>query len=128
MTATRIFLVRHGATQLSAEDAFAGETDVPLSDIGREQLHKLAHRLSGEPIKAVYASPLGRTMETARILAKPHDTPVLPREGLREISHGHWEGRTRAQVEKDFPVEYARWEADPYSFAPNGGDEAAHLG
>jgi len=122
MTATRIFLVRHGATQLSAEDAFAGETDVPLSDIGREQLHKLAHRLSGEPIEAVYASPLGRTMETARILAKPHDKPILPREGLREISHGHWEGRTRAQVEKDFPVEYARWEADPYTFAPSGGE------
>ena len=122
MTATRIFLVRHGATELSAEDRFAGETDVPLSDIGRDQLHKLAHRLSGEPIEAVYASPLGRTMETARILAKPHDKPVQPKEGLREISHGRWEGKTRAQVERDYPEEYARWEADPYSFAPLEGE------
>ena len=64
MTATRVYLVRHGATPLTAEDAFAGETDVPLSDAGREQLRKLAVRLSGEPITAVYASPLGRTMET----------------------------------------------------------------
>jgi len=122
MTATRIFLVRHGATQLSAEDAFAGETDVPLSDTGRGQLKKLAARLSGEPIAAFYASPLGRTMESARILAEPHGKPVTAREGLREISHGHWEGKTRASVEKDHPREYALWEADPFSFAPPEGE------
>jgi probable phosphoglycerate mutase len=122
MTATRIFLVRHGATVLSAEDAFAGDTDVPLSDIGREQLRKLARRLATEPLAAVYASPLGRTMETARILAEPHGKPVTPKDGLREISHGHWEGKTRAAVEKEFPEEYARWESDPYSFSPSGGE------
>jgi probable phosphoglycerate mutase len=122
MTATRIFLVRHGATELSAEDAFAGETDVPLSDIGRDQLRNLAARLAGEPIAAFYASPLGRTMETARILAAPHGKPVTPKEGLREISHGHWEGKTRATVEKEHPKEYALWEADPFSFAPPGGE------
>jgi broad specificity phosphatase PhoE len=123
MSATRIFLVRHGATQLSAEDAFAGGgTDVPLSDIGRSQLETLAVRLAGEPIAAVYASPLGRTMETARILAAPHRLPVTPKDGLREISHGHWEGQTRAAVEKEYPKEYALWESDPYSFAPPEGE------
>jgi probable phosphoglycerate mutase len=122
MTATRIYLVRHGATELSAEDRFAGETDVALSDIGREQLRKLADRLSGEPIAAAYASPLGRTMESARILAAPHRLPVTPKEGLREISHGHWEGKMRAAVEKEYPREYARWEADPFSFAPPEGE------
>jgi probable phosphoglycerate mutase len=122
MTATRIFLVRHGATELSAEDRFAGETDVALSEVGREQLSKLARRLAGEPIAAVYASPLGRTIETARILAKPHGLPVTPKEGLREISHGRWEGKTRASVEKEFPQEYALWQQDPFSFAPEGGE------
>ncbi|HEY2796779.1 MAG TPA: histidine phosphatase family protein [Thermoanaerobaculia bacterium] len=122
MSATRVYLVRHGATELSAEDRFAGETDVALSDIGREQLHKLARRLAGEPIAAVYASPLGRTMESGRILAEPHGKPVTPVDGLREISHGRWEGKRRADVEKEFPEEYARWESDPYSFAPTGGE------
>jgi probable phosphoglycerate mutase len=122
MTATRVYLVRHGATELSAEDYFAGETDVPLSDIGRAQLAKLARRLAGEPIAAFYASPLGRTMESARILAEPHGKPVTPREGLREVSHGRWEGKTRSEVEKDYPQEYGLWERDPYSFAPSGGE------
>jgi broad specificity phosphatase PhoE len=122
MTATRVYLIRHGATELSAEDRFAGETDVPLSDVGRDQLRKLADRLAKEPIAAVYASPLSRTMETARILAQPHGKPVTPKEGLREISHGRWEGKRRAEVEKLYPEEYARWEMDPYSFAPSGGE------
>jgi probable phosphoglycerate mutase len=123
MTATRVYLVRHGATELSAEDAFAGgDTDVPLSDAGREQARKLALRLSGEPIAAFYASPLGRTMETARILAEPHRLPVTAKAGLREISHGHWEGKTRAAVEKEYPQEYSLWQTDPFSFSPPGGE------
>lgn len=122
MTATRVYLVRHGTTELSAEDCFAGETDVPLSEAGRDQIRKLADRLSGEPIAAFYASPLGRAMETARIVAKPHGLPVTSRDGLREISHGRWEGKRRAEVEALYPEEYARWETDPYSFAPSGGE------
>jgi broad specificity phosphatase PhoE len=122
MSATRVYLVRHGATVLTAEDRFAGETDVPLSDEGRGQLRKLSERLSGEAVAAVYASPLGRTMETGKILAGPHGLTVTPMDGLREISHGHWEGRTRAEVEKEYPSEYARWQGDPFNFAPPGGE------
>jgi len=115
-------MVRHGATILSAEDRFAGATDVPLSDEGREQTRRLAERLSRERIAAVYASPLGRTIETAQILAAPHKLDVQAREGLREISHGRWEQMTRREVEEKFPEEAAEWEKDPYTFAPLGGE------
>ena len=120
--ATRVFMVRHGATVLSAEDRFAGVTDVELSEEGREQARRLADRLSGEKIAAVYASPLGRTVETARILAAPHDLQVQTCDGFREISHGHWEGMKRREVEEKFPEEMAEWEKDPYTFAPEGGE------
>jgi len=119
---TRVFLVRHGATVLSAEDRFAGATDVSLSDEGREQTRRLADRLKNVPMAAVYASPLGRTMETATILASPHALEVLPAEGLREISHGHWEQLTRREVDERYPAEAAAWEEDPYTFAPAGGE------
>jgi probable phosphoglycerate mutase len=115
-------MVRHGATVLSAEDRFAGATDVDLSEEGREQTRRLAERLIGQNIAAIYASPLGRTLETARILAAPHNLKVEVREGLREISHGHWEQMTRHEVEKKFPEEAAEWEKDPYTFAPLGGE------
>jgi broad specificity phosphatase PhoE len=120
--ATRVFMVRHGATVVSAEDRFAGVTDVELSDEGREQTRRLAERLSQEKISGVYASPLGRTVETAGILAAPHDLQVQIRDGFREISHGHWEQMTRREVEEKFPDEMAEWEKDPYTFAPAGGE------
>ena len=122
MTPTRIFLIRHGATTLSAEDRFAGATDVPLSDEGRQQVGRLADRLGEVPVAAVYASPLGRTLETAGILAAPHGLDVQQRDGLREISHGHWEQLTRHEVEEKFPAEAAAWEEDPFTFAPEGGE------
>jgi len=119
---TRVFMVRHGATVLTEEDRFAGATDVALSDEGRAQVRQLARRLSGEKIAAVYASPLGRTVETAQILAEPHKLEVQTRDGLREINHGRWEQMTRREVEEKFPEEAAEWEKDPYTFAPVGGE------
>jgi broad specificity phosphatase PhoE len=122
MTATRLFLVRHGATQLSAEDRFAGSTDVDLSDEGRAQASRLAERLRDDRVVAVYCSPLRRTRDTAAALATPHGLEPIEDAGLREIDHGHWEGLTRSEVESRFHDEYARWEEDPFTFAPEGGE------
>lgn len=119
---TRVLLIRHGATVLSAEDRFAGSTDVDLSDEGRRQARCLAERLAQEPLAAVYASPLRRTLETASIVATACQRPPIPDPGLREIDHGRWEGLTRKQVEATFPEEYSAWEEDPYTFAPQGGE------
>src|SRR6185503_5170294 len=119
---TRVFLVRHGATVLTAEDRFAGSTDVPLSNEGREQARRLALRLRSHQIAAVYASPLGRTVETARILAEPSGLKVQTRPALREISHGRWEQMTRAEVAQKFPDEADAWEKDPFTFAPRDGE------
>ena len=124
-TMTRIFLVRHGATTLTAEDRFAGSTDVELSDEGRAQAAALGERLRSEQIDAVYASPLSRTRETAAIVSRACGVSSSFVDGLREISHGHWEGMTRADVEARFPGEYASWEGDPFTFSPAGGESGA---
>lgn len=119
---TRLYLVRHGATPLSMEDRFSGAENVDLSEEGRRQVLHLAVRLADDKITAIYASPLDRTMDTARILARPHKLNPVPKDGLREISHGHWEGLSRKEVEKQFPDEYTAWETDPFTFAPEGGE------
>lgn len=119
---TRVYMVRHGATQLSAEDRFAGAVDVELSEEGKFQAGRLAERLADDQISVVYCSPLTRTIQTAAILASPRNVPVIQRDGLREIHHGHWEGLRRSDVESQFPDEYAAWEEDPFTFAPQGGE------
>lgn len=119
---TRLYLIRHGATTLTAEDRFAGSTNVQLSDEGRRQARALARRLKDVDFAAVYASPLDRTMETAALLAHPHDLTPQPCDGLREIAHGRWEGMTREEVLAAWPDEAAAWDEDPYTFAPEGGE------
>jgi broad specificity phosphatase PhoE len=119
---TRILLIRHGATVLSAEDRFAGSTDVELSDEGRRQARCLAERLASQPLTAVYASPMKRTRETASIIGTSCTLDPLVDDGLREIGHGRWEGLTRKEVESRFADEYGAWEEDPFTFAPEGGE------
>ena len=122
MTTTRLLLVRHGATAATEEDRFSGTTGAELSEQGRWQVARLGERLSQQKITAVYASPLSRALETACIVGRHCGLEPVTRDGLREIGHGHWEGRKREDVERDFAAEYSAWEADPFTFAPLGGE------
>jgi probable phosphoglycerate mutase len=117
-SATRLFLVRHGATTASEEDRFAGALDSPLSAEGERQARLLGERLAREAIDAVYASPMRRATDTARLACR--DPKPIPE--LREIAHGHWEGLTRAEAEARYPEEIAAYEEDPFTFAPKDGE------
>ena len=127
MATTRLYLVRHGATQLSAEDRFAGDIGVDLSADGRSQAERLAVRVRDHSISAIYSSPLSRAVETARIIATGCGLEPRVSDGLREIHHGHWEGLTRQEVETRFAAEYAAWEEDPFTFAPDGGESGVSV-
>jgi len=124
---TRVLLVRHGATVHAAEDRFASSAGVELSDDGRMQAHCLAVRLVSEPLAAIYASPMKRTMDTATIVAERHDVAATATKGLEEISHGYWEGLLRSEAQDQFPEEFAAWEADPFSFAPRDGEAGLNV-
>src|SRR5579864_8645821 len=124
---TRVLLVRHGSTVFSAEDRFAGSSDVDLSEEGRELARRLRDRLAKTKINAVYCSEMKRTKETAAILAGPHNLPPVPMAELREIDHGQWEGMVHKDVEKKYAAEYAVWSADPFATAPPGGESGLHV-
>jgi probable phosphoglycerate mutase len=126
MATTRVYLVRHGATQVTAEDRFAGDA-ADLSDEGRSQAEALAIRVRDDGIGAIYCSPVSRAVETARIIARGCSLEPAFSDGLREIRHGHWEGLARQEVEARFPSEYAAWEQDPFTFAPGGGESGVSV-
>lgn len=119
---TRILLVRHGATALTAEDRFAGSTDVELSERGRRQIACLAERLKLVDLAAVYASPLQRSLQSAGLIAAPHGLEPVVEPAFREIDYGRWEGLTRAEIQARFGEEYAIWQQDPFTIAPLGGE------
>jgi broad specificity phosphatase PhoE len=119
---TVVYLIRHGATVLSKEDRFAGSMDVALSDEGIHQAKMLGERLATEKIAAVYCSDMHRAIHTAAAVAGHHGLTPIQRPGLREIDHGHWEGRAHQEVEQDFSAEYKAWDADPLLTPPPGGE------
>jgi probable phosphoglycerate mutase len=125
LTTTRIYLVRHGATTATTGERFSGAENVELTEEGRRQATCLGDRLHDERISAAYSSPLSRAMETARLIAERCSLAIEASDALREISHGRWEGLTRREVATRFPDELAAWEADPFRFAPEGGETGA---
>jgi probable phosphoglycerate mutase len=122
MHPTRLLLVRHGATSATEEDRFSGSSGAELSEEGRWQAARLGERLASERLAAIYASPLSRALDTARILAGRCGVEPIVRDGLREIGHGRWEGMKRADVQETFAAEFSAWEQDPFTFAPEGGE------
>ncbi|HKH75219.1 MAG TPA: histidine phosphatase family protein [Vicinamibacterales bacterium] len=124
---TRVFLVRHGATTLTADDRFAGSSDVPLGPDGQVQVERLADRLAAAPLAALYSSPLQRSVTTATVVGRPHGLAPVLGDGLREIDHGRWEGLRRDEVQRMYPDEYAAWEHDPVHVAPQGGETGKHV-
>ena len=125
--ATRILLVRHGATTSTADDRFAGSSDVELSAEGVMQVTKLSQRLAGARIDAAYCSHMRRAIVSATIIARPHDITPIAWPELREIDHGHWEGVPHKEVEQKFAAEYAAWSADPLNTAIPGGESGRNV-
>jgi broad specificity phosphatase PhoE len=122
MTVTRLLLIRHGATAATQENRFSGSSGAELSDEGRWQADRLGERLAHEQLTAIYCSSLSRARDTAGIIGSHCGLEPILRDGLREIGHGRWEGMTRDDVEREFAAEYASWEADPFTFAPEDGE------
>jgi probable phosphomutase (TIGR03848 family) len=96
-----VLLVRHGQNQYVSKGRLAGRLPgVHLNDKGKEQAQTLAKTLSQVPIKAVYASPLDRTLETAAPIAEAHRLEVIPRAGLLEVDFGAWQDKTLKELRR----------------------------
>jgi broad specificity phosphatase PhoE len=117
---TRLILVRHGETTGQSSIRYYGVTDVPLSDLGREQIRAARTRIPGETYDAVWASTLSRSWEAARIIA-PHASVRLEYD-FREIDFGNWEGLTREEIQAVDPEGYAQWQASDADFRFPGGE------
>jgi broad specificity phosphatase PhoE len=118
---TRVLLVRHAGTTSSDAGLFAGSSDVELSEAGLAQAAHLGQRLAGADIYAAYCSDMRRAVATAQAVCAPHGIAPTATPWLRELDHGHWEGKSREAVEREFPDEYRLWSADPFGYAPPGG-------
>jgi broad specificity phosphatase PhoE len=121
---TTLILVRHGETEWNLNGRIQGHSDSALTALGGEQGRRVAERLSGEKIAAVYASPVGRARDTGELIAAPHGLTVQLVEDLRERCYGCFEGLTVGEIAEHDDPALARWLPHPAreQLAPPGGE------
>ncbi len=119
---TRVFLVRHGETEVSARGVIAGRLDVALSKRGLDQARAAGAWLAKAPLTAVYASTSRRALDTAWVIAGPHGLTPVPDPDLCEIDFGALEGLTFDAVAESHPEIAAAWLSRPHEIEFPGGE------
>src|ERR1700719_2039848 len=113
--AARFFLVRHGETEGEASIRYHGATDVPLSELGREQMRRaaraIAARRSDVNFGKVFSSPLVRASEGAGIITGKA-AAIVTIEEFAEVHFGLFEGLTADEIRERYPDHFAVWNAD----------------
>lgn len=102
---TLILLVRHGENDYVKKGKLAGRLPgVHLNDKGRSQAQATTQALCSMvpegKLKALYSSPLERTMETAEPIARAYGLEVTPRPGLLETDYGEWQDKSIKQLSR----------------------------
>jgi probable phosphoglycerate mutase len=126
-----VLVIRHGESAPAREDAphdlIDGHSDPPLDPVGEAQALRLADRLAGEPIAAIYVTTLQRTAQTAAPLAARLGLTPVTVADLREVHLGDWEGAAfRKHTSEGHPLAVQmfteqRWDAIP------GGEPTAEF-
>ncbi len=96
-----LWLVRHGETEWARLGRHTGRTDVPLTELGREQAEALGRRLDGHRFELVLTSPLSRARETAELAG--FGDVAIPDSDLMEWDYGSLEGRETAEIREGYP-------------------------
>lgn len=108
---TTLLFVRHGESRSNENGYFTGQTDVPLSALGKRQALALRdHLLTHYTVDAICSSDLRRACETVLPVAQALGLPVRKERLLREIDGGAWEEKTPAYIAEHFPRDYALWQ------------------
>jgi broad specificity phosphatase PhoE len=120
--ALTLVLIRHAETDWNRERRYQGRRDTVLSEAGRAQAGAAGRLLAGEPLQAVWSSPLRRARETAAAIAGPRGLAVRVEPAFEEMHFGQWEGLTVEEVNARFPALYRAWLETPHLVALPGAE------
>jgi broad specificity phosphatase PhoE len=123
-----VLLTRHGHTDRSEPEQYLGQRiHASLTERGRADAAKLADRLAGVRIDRIVASPLGRAVETAQIIAARVDTEVETDDRLTELDYGAWEGLQVDEIDARFPGERDLYDQNPAMYEVGGGESGIEV-
>lgn len=118
----RIYIIRHGETDLNVKGVLQGWVDEPLNESGRSLARITGENMGGIRFDGCFSSPLVRAAENARIVleASGNDLPIRYDDRLREISFGVAEGRHRSTLGEQGRLFFE----EPFRYEPFPGGES----
>ena len=125
---TRFTFVRHGQSEGNLHELFIGQTNLPLTTLGRMQAAKSRDHLKNEHFDLAIASPLLRAYETGSIVLGDRPLPLLPNDNIREIWGGEWEMKKFADLPLLYPDDFSIWHEDIGRARCTGGESVKELG
>jgi broad specificity phosphatase PhoE len=109
------YFVRHGESEANAAHLFAGRTDSPLTERGRQQAKDVAETLAHVSFDRIVSSPLSRCRDTALVIGRRLELPVDLEADLAEIDVGEKTGAPYDEV-RGLP----EWRDDGFVAWPGG--------
>ena len=103
----KLYLVRHGETELNVKKVYYGSTDCELTERGKEQAVSLKTAFASVPLDLVLESPLKRAKTTVDLILGEKEVPRLEDGRLKELDFGGWEGKSYTELQGD-PL-YEQW-------------------
>lgn len=109
-----IYITRHGETEWNKQDIFQGRLDSPLTSKGIKHAQSIAKHFSGKQVSCIFSSPLGRSQETARIIASKINTKVIIIPEFQEMHFGVFQGKKSQIIKRQFSEFFMKRQQDPY--------------
>lgn len=119
---TKLYLIRHGETELNEKGVYYGWTDCSLNERGVAQAEELADILQEVDFDVVISSTLKRAVDTAAIVSGFAPENIIRDERLRELNFGEWEGVHFAEVQEKHREKWELWGRDWKNASPPSGE------
>ena len=122
-----LYIMRHGKTNWNKYHKLQGRTDIPLNDEGKEMAMKAYLEYKNVHFDVCYSSPLSRALETANIVLKDRDIPIITDERLVEMSFGEYEGIENSFKDPSCPINVMFTNPEKYTHSIGGAETFEEL-
>ena len=117
-----LYVIRHGKTEWNVLHKLQGRTDVPLNEEGRRMAEAAREEYRDVHFDICFCSPLIRARETAEILLRDRNIPILTDGRLMEMGFGSYEGLENSFQIPDCPVNVLFYTPELYTSPPGGAE------
>jgi len=118
----QIVVVRPGSTLFDDQERIKGCLDIPLSEAGIEQVHKVADEMAKLSLSMIYSAPCESAQSTAKGISEQTKTRWKVCDCFRNMDHGLWQGKLVDEVKRQQPRLFKQLQENPRAFCPPGGE------